>query len=126
MLAEEPLDLAADRGLGRLAVGPVDRQVGADALDEVARDLGELRVDVALVGAAGERVVERCLLDGQTELLVTATGVAQALGDLDEPLDDLGARDLPQLVAVQDRVDLLGEKLGLRLVGACGGCGFRP
>jgi hypothetical protein len=53
VLAEEAPDLATNRSLGRCPVGPVDRQVFPDALDEVSRDSGELRVDVARVGAAG-------------------------------------------------------------------------
>lgn len=91
VLAEEPPDLAANRGLGRCPVGPVDGEVFPDALDEVSRDFGELRVDVRRVGAAGKRVVEGGLLRGETQLLVTATGFAQAPGDLNETLDNFGA-----------------------------------
>ena len=58
MLAEQPFDLRADLGLGRLAVGPVDREVGADAVDELARDLCEFRVGGEVFDAPGERVVE--------------------------------------------------------------------
>ena len=50
---------------------------------------------VGVLDAAGERVVERRLFNGQPELLVAPASVAQALGDLDEALDDLGACDLP-------------------------------
>lgn len=91
VLAEEAPDLAANRGLGRCPVGPVDGEVFPDAFDEVSRDFGELRVDVGRVGATGERVVEGGLLRGEAELLVTATGFAQAPGDLNEALDNFGA-----------------------------------
>jgi len=90
VLAEEAPDLAANRSLGRCPVGPVDGQVFPDAFDEVSRDFGELRVDVGRVGTAGERVVEGGLRR-ETELLVTAAGFAQALGDLNEALNNFGA-----------------------------------
>ena len=65
-------------------------------------DRRELRVGRSVLDAAGERVVERGLLHAEAELLVAAPRFAQALGDLDQPLDDLGACELLQLVAVED------------------------
>ena len=108
-------------GLGRLAVGPVHGQVGADPLDEFVRDLGELGVGLHVLDAACERVVERRLFLAESELLVAVASVAELLGDLDEPLDDLCACELLQLVALQHRANLLAEHLRLHLVGcACG------
>jgi hypothetical protein len=115
-LAQQPLNPRADLRLGRLAVGPIDGEVRADALDEFRRDPRKLRIGRAVGAASGERVVERGLLDAQPQLLVTSSGVPVILCDLDEPLDDLCARDLAQLVAVQHRLDLLAEQLRLHAI----------
>ena len=118
MLAQQPPDLAADRGLAGLAVRPINGEVGTDALGEVSGDRGDLRVGRGVLNASCQRVVEGSLVRGESELLVAPASVAEALGDLYQALDDLGACDLSLLVAGENRLDLLAEDLGLGLVGA--------
>jgi hypothetical protein len=54
VLAEQALDLGADLRLGRAAVGPVDREVGADALDQLVGDRRQRQVGLYVLDAAGE------------------------------------------------------------------------
>src|SRR5207249_592319 len=76
---QESLDLDADRCLDRLAVCPVDLEVGADALDEVAGYRGDLRIRIPVLTRASNRVIERCLFNTQSERLVAAASFAHPL-----------------------------------------------
>ena len=52
VLPQQPLDLGADLRLGGFAVGPIDRKVRTDALDEFGGDRRDLRIRGAIFDGA--------------------------------------------------------------------------
>jgi hypothetical protein len=58
------------------AVRPINREISADALEELMRDLRKRCVGLHVFDAAGECVVERGFLAAEVELLVSASHVA--------------------------------------------------
>ena len=84
MLAKQPFDLGADLRLGGGSVGPIDCEIGTNALDELVGDFRQRRVGLHVLDAAGQGVVEGGFLSAEAELLVPASRVAEALGDLDQ------------------------------------------
>ena len=82
VLAKQPLDLGADLGFGRRAVRPIDGEVGT--MLSTSSSVISASADRPLVlDAAGESVVEGSFLLAEAKLLVSASRVAEALGDFD-------------------------------------------
>jgi hypothetical protein len=122
VLAEDALDEHAQLRTDVVANRPVDRDVLANRLDELPRDRAQRVVtedlDRAVVGF--QRVVERELIVGESELLASRSGCAHILRELDQLLDHLRglASRIPR-PACRIRMRALSGNRRVRRAGGC-------
>ncbi len=120
MFLQKAFDDDAELGAHVLSLGPVDGDVAANGIDEVAGNLFEGFITEDLDGAVVhfKSIVEGEFVVGEAQVNAASAGFAHLFSKLDQFLDDLGGGDGAVLVTADGGFQHFREGAGLNHVFA--------